>query len=65
MRIVPLSDLPEDAVTIDGDVARFSLPNPHDPDKPLTGSLTVVEGAVHVFDERSSLGKRFLNHHGL
>ena len=59
MRQVPLSDLPEGAVVINGNVASFELPNPDNPDKPIQGSAVVVGAALHLFTDRSSIQKRF------
>lgn len=65
MRQVQLSELPEDAVTISGQIASFELPNPDNPLKPIQGSAQVVGEALHLFPDRSSIQKRFLAHYGL
>ena len=65
MREIKLSDLPEGAVVINGNVASFELPNPDNPDKPIQGSAVVVGDSLHLFTDRSSIQKRFLAYHGL
>ena len=65
MREIPLSALPQGAVTINGSVASFELPNPDNPAKPIQGSAAVVGQALHLFPDRSSIQKRFLAHYGL
>ena len=65
MKKVPLTDLPEGAVVINGNVASFELPHPDNPAKPIPGSAVVVGDSLHLFTDRSSIQKRFLAHHGL
>lgn len=65
MREIKLSDLPEGAVTINGQIASFELPNPDNPLKPIQGSAQVVGDYLHLFPDRSSIQKRFLAHYGL
>ena len=65
MREIRLSELPEGAVTINGSVASFELPNPDNPAKPIQGTAQVVGESLHLFTDRSSIQKRFLAHYGL
>ena len=64
MREIQLDALPEGAVTINGSIAAFELPNPDNPLKPIQGSAQVVGEALHLFPDRSSIQKRFLAHYG-
>lgn len=64
MREIKLSDLPEGAVTINGQIASFELPNPDNPLKPVQGTAQVVGDYLHLFPDRSSIQKRFLAHYG-
>ena len=64
MREIQLDALPEGAVTINGSIAAFELPNPDNPLKPIQGSAQVVGEALHLFPGRSSIQKRFLAHYG-
>lgn len=65
MREIQLDALPDGAVTINGQIASFELPNPDNPLKPIQGSAQVVGEALHLFPDRSSIQKRFLAHYGL
>ena len=49
MRQVQISELPDGAVTINGSIAAFELPNPDNPLKPIQGSAQVVGEALHLF----------------
>lgn len=64
MREVLLSDLPEGAVTINGNVASFELPNPDNPDRPIRGTAMIEGGRLQLFTDRSSIQKRFCAHYG-
>lgn len=64
MRDVKIADLPDRAVTINGSVASFALPNPDNPARPIQGTAQVVGDYLHLFPDRSSIQKRFLAHYG-
>ena len=64
MRDVKIADLPQGAVTINGQIASFALPNPDNPLKPVQGTAQVVGDYLHLFPDRSSIQKRFLAHYG-
>lgn len=56
----PLPDPLPDHVTLSGEIATFTLPNPHDPAKPFICTVRVKDGQLELLPKRSANHKRVL-----